>query len=218
MHRIIAKNRLNPQVCKRCQEVYMCTQAPGEITKQCICVVPILVMSQHHNTADKRPSSVGMSWVGDGLTQKQVGTRCALHAVNNLLASVVASPASFEKIRLRYCRQYRRNGWSLSGLGKPKRGPGSWALNIPIEWLNTHSYKVLALRGRRLRRTVFRLGRKRRMLLLSVCPPEDPDKRHVICIRDNKILDSERGVAPLDEMHWSACVHTLESAYEVKRL
>lgn len=175
------------------------------------------MMSQTiNNTAVKRASSVGMSWVGDGLTQKQVGTRCALHAVNNLLASVVASPASFEEIRRRYCCQYRRNGWSLAGMGKPKRGPGSWALNIPIEWLNTHAHKVLALRGRRLRRTVFRLGRKHRMLLLTVCPPESPDKTHVICIRDNKILDSYRGVAPLDETHWSACVHTLESAYEVK--
>lgn len=168
------------------------------------------------NTAVKRPSSVGMSWVGEGLIQKQVGTRCALHAVNNLLASVVASPSCFEEIRARYCRQYRSNGWSLAGLSKPKRGSGAWALNIPIEWLNTHSYKVLALRGRRLRRTVFRLGQKGRMLLLTVRPPENPDKSHVICIRDNKILDSHRGVAPLDELHWSACVHTLELAYEVK--
>ena len=169
-------------------------------------------------TAVKRSCSLrGMTWVGEDLIQKQKGQQCALHAVNNLLGSIVAYPACFEAIRKRFCRQYRMVGWSLAGLGKPKRGYGNWSLNIPVEWLQTHSYEVIRVRGARKRRAVFRQGKKH-MFLLMVTSPESPQKNHVICVRDGKILDSARGVANLHDLSWNQCVHSLVKVYRIKKL
>ena len=169
-------------------------------------------------TAVKRSCSLGgMTWVGEDLIQKQKGQQCALHAVNNLLGSIVAYPACFETIRKRFCRQYRMVGWSLAGLGKPKRGYGNWSLNIPVEWLQTHSYEVIRVRGARKRRAVFRQGKKH-MFLLMVTSPESPQKNHVICVRDGKTLDSARGVANLHDLSWNQCVHSLFKVYRIKKL
>ena len=38
-----------------------------------------------------------------------------LHAVNNLVGSICATPKDFERIREEYCRQFRRNKWLIAG-------------------------------------------------------------------------------------------------------
>ena len=195
---------------RKCSSKASCDQSSKPVT--------LSAEGEFKDTAAKRlRSSGGVSWVGDELVQKQRGQQCVLHAVNNLVGSICATPKDFERIREEYCRQFRRNKWSLAGVSKRRR-PGGWTFNIPLKWLSVNGYKIKAVDGRRRRRAVMRAGRRGAKFLLSVRPPEDPTQRHAICIRDGKIFDSNRGAAPVDQKHWDSCVHTLVKGYQIKEV